>query len=178
MVTLRVRAIEFIVGLFMIAGLAALVILAFKVSGLVHIGNGHYYQLIAEFDNVGDLKVNAPVSISGVRVGRVSHISIDTNNFRARVKLAVDKDINTLPVDTSASIFTQGILGANYISLAPGFEEENLKNGDRVETTHSALILENLIGQLIYSLRGDSAHSTDSKEEDKNSDELDNSNSR
>lgn len=137
----------------MLAGLAALILLAFKVSGLANFGANHYYTLTADFDNIGDLKVRAPVSISGVRIGQVSHIAIDKNNFRARVTLQVTKKMNTLPIDTSASIFTQGILGSNYISLIPGFERQNLKNGDKIETTHSALILENLIGQLIYNLK-------------------------
>ena len=155
MVTLRMRITETFVGLFMIAGLIALAVLAFKVSGLADLGHGSSYVVTAEFDNIGGLKVRAPVSVSGVRVGRVSSITIDNNNFRARVVLQIDKNINTLPIDTSASILSQGILGANYISLAPGFEEGNLKGGDRIETTHSALILENLIGQLIYSLKPD-----------------------
>jgi len=150
---LRVRTIEFLVGLFMIAGLAALLLLALKISGFAEIGKSSSYMVIAEFDNIGGLKVRAPVSVSGVAVGRVSSITIDKNNFRALVKLQIDSKINTLPIDTAASILTQGILGSNYISLAPGFEQANLKNGDRIETTHSALILENLIGQLIYSLK-------------------------
>lgn len=151
---MKARTVEFIVGIFMIAGLAALILLAFKVSGLASFGTGKYYTLTAQFDNIGDLKVRAPVSISGVRIGQVSAISIDKNNFRAKVTLQIENKMNTLPIDTSASIFTQGILGSNYISLTPGFEQQNLKNGDRIETTHSALILENLIGQLIYNLKG------------------------
>ena len=153
MVVLQTKTIESFVGLFIILGIAALVLLAFKVSGLADMGSGASYAVTAEFDNIGGLKVRAPVSISGVRVGRVSSITIDKNNFRAVVTLTLDKKVNTLPIDTSASILTQGILGSNYISLTPGFETANLKNGDRIETTHSALILENLIGQLFYSLK-------------------------
>ncbi len=140
----------------MMAGLAALILLAFKVSGLASFGTSQTYTLTADFDNVGDLKVHAPVSISGVRIGQVSGISIDRDNFRAKVTLQIENKMDSLPIDTSASIFTQGILGSNYINLTPGFEEQNLKNGDRIETTHSALILENLIGQLIYNLQGKS----------------------
>lgn len=151
---MKTRTIEFVVGIFMVAGLVALILLAFKVSGLVAFGTGQYYTLTANFDNIGNLKVRAPVSISGVRVGQVSGISINRNNFRAEVILHIEKKMNTLPIDTSASIFTQGILGSNYINLTPGFEQKNLKNGDRIEITHSALILENLIGQLIYNLKG------------------------
>lgn len=139
----------------MLFGLAALVLLAFKVSGLTQLGNNHTYTLTAEFDNIGGLKVRAPVAIGGVRIGQVSQITLDKNNFRAIVTLQINEIYNTLPVDTSASIFTQGILGSNYVSLTPGFEPQNLKSGGRIETTHSALVLENLIGQLIYSIKSD-----------------------
>ena len=118
-------------------------------------GGGDYYTVTAEFDNIGNLKIRAPVSLSGVPIGQVSGIVIDKNNFRALVTLQLNKAVNTLPIDTSASILTQGILGANYISLTPGFEENSLKNGDRIETTRSALILENLIGQFMYHVKGD-----------------------
>lgn len=166
---MRSKWIEFIVGLFMLVGIAALVVLAFRVSGLTGVDKDDHYTLVAQFDNVGDLKVRAPVSISGVTVGRVSSIELDPNNFRAKVILQIQNSVNTLPVDTSASIFTQGILGSNYISLSPGFEDGNLKSGDQIRTTHPALILENLIGQLIYSLKGESSdnHSGSSTVTDK-----------
>lgn len=150
---MRLRVLEFIVGLFMLAGLLALVFLAFKVSGLVVVGQRHYYTITAEFDNVGDLKVRAPVEVSGVTVGRVTRIQLNDNNFRAVVTMEINQQTNSLPTDTAAEILTQGILGSNYISLTPGFEEANLKNGDRIETTHSAIILENLVGQLLYNLK-------------------------
>lgn len=151
---MRVKMLEFTVGLFMIAGLIALVFLAFKVSGLALIG-GHkqYYTVTAQFDNVGDLKVRAPVVISGVVIGRVTNIALDDNNFRAVVTLQIEKKMDSLPIDTSAEILTQGILGSNYISLTPGFEQTNLKDGAHIETTHSAIILENLIGQLLYNVK-------------------------
>lgn len=151
---MRTRTMELMVGLFMLAGLVTLIVLAFKVSGLVNVGKSGYYTLTAEFDNVGNLKVRAPVALSGVKVGEVSEIAIDNDNLRAIVTLEINKRVDTLPLDTSASILTQGILGSNYISLNPGFEQGNLKNGDRIETTHSAMILENLIGQLIYNVKG------------------------
>jgi len=157
------RVMEFIVGLFMLVGLVALVLLAFKVSGLTKLGNGDTYIIIAEFDNIGGLKVRAPVSIGGVRIGQVTNISLDQNNFRAVVALQIKDQYNNLPIDTSASIFTQGILGSNYVSLSPGFEPSNLKPGDRIETTHSALVLENLIGQLIYSVKSDKNQVVDDK---------------
>ncbi len=150
---MRNRVIEVVVGLFMILGFLALLALAFRVSGLTSIGNGHFYVLTAQFDNVGDLKVRAPVSVSGVTVGRVANISLDPTTLRATVVLQLNDKMEKLPVDTSASILTQGLLGANYISLTPGFDSQYLKNGNSIETTHSALILENLIGQLMFNMK-------------------------
>jgi len=147
------KKIEIIVGLFIIAGVFGLIMLAFRVSGLTRLPMHQYYTLKAEFDNVGDLKVRAPVTIAGVVVGQIQTIKLDHNNFRALVQLAVDKKDNNLPVDTSARILTQGLLGSNYISLTPGFSNESLKPGAMIQTTHSALILENLIGQFMYSMK-------------------------
>ncbi len=147
--------IETVVGFFIIAALLSLMALAFKVSGLTQLTNGHFYILKADFDNVGDLKVRAPVTISGVTVGRVGQIELSPNSFRAVVTLQINPDFNHLPIDTSASILTQGLLGSNYISLTPGFESEILSAGQTIETTHSAIILENLIGQLMFNLTND-----------------------
>lgn len=152
---MRSKSLEFIVGLFMLLGLAGLALLAFKVSGLTDFGNHHYYKLIAEFDNIGGLKARAPVTISGVKIGRINSIQIDPETFRAKVVLYINNDMHDLPDDTSASILTQGLLGSNYISLTPGFSKENLKPGDHIQTTHSALILENIVGQIMYSLKDD-----------------------
>jgi len=151
------------VGLFIIVGLLGLALLAFKVSGLTNIGNGNNYVLIADFDNIGGLKVRAPVTVSGVRVGQVSAIKLNQRTFRAAVTLQIEYAYNDLPVDTSASILTQGLLGSNYVSLSPGYEEKVLKPDQRIETTHSALILENLVGQLMFNLSNDKK--SDKKEE-------------
>lgn len=148
------RVLEFWVGVFIVAGFVALILLAFKVSGLTDIGNGHYYTLSAEFDNIGDLKVRAPVAVSGVKVGKVQSITLDPQTYRAKVIMLIDNSQN-FPLDTSASIYTQGLLGSNYISLLPGFANQNLKPGQMIQTTHSALILENLVGQLMFNLTND-----------------------
>ena len=151
---MRSKAIDFIVGLFMLAGLLGLLVLAFKVSGLTTVvSNGNNYSITADFDNVGALKVRALVSVSGVTVGRVMEIKLDPTTFRARVTLQINDKYNKFPMDTSASILTQGLLGSNYISLTPGFDQKILKAGGRIQTTHSALILENLVGQLIFNLQ-------------------------
>ncbi len=157
------RTLEAIVGLFLMAAFIALLILAFWVSGLTTLGNGNYYTLYADFDNIGGLKVRAPVAIAGVKVGKVSGIILDPKTFRARVTIQIEKTVHDIPFDSSASVLTQGLLGANYISIAPGFEEKELKPGGMIETTHSALILENVVGQLIYNVKND-----DKKTEPKN----------
>ena len=149
------RVIEIIVGLFLTAALLALLVLAFWVSGLTSIGNSHTYTLYADFDNIGSLKVRSPVAMAGVKIGKVTQIILDPKTFRAHVTLSLDDKMHNIPFDSSASILTQGLLGSNYISIGPGFEEEVLKGGDTIGTTHSALILENVVGQLIYNLKND-----------------------
>ncbi len=154
MVVLRTKAMEFLVGLFMLAAVGGLLILAFKVSGLTQwLGGSHYYQLTANFDNVGGLKTRAPVSVGGVKIGEVASIVMDPKTFQAKVVLDINDNVNKLPKDTSASILTQGLLGANYVSLTPGFDQENIKPGGVIEQTNSAMILENLIGQLLFSVK-------------------------
>lgn len=144
--------LELGVGIFIITALCGLLFLAFKVSGLTNIGDGHYYIIKADFDNIGGLKVRAPVSVSGVKVGRVSEIILNAQTYRAAVTMQINNAYKDLPVDTSASILTEGLLGSNYISLSPGFENQMLQPDGRIQTTHSALILENLIGQLMFNL--------------------------
>ncbi len=151
---MRKPIVELVVGLFMLIGIVALVILAFKISGLTSFGNSKTYTVTADFDNIGDLKPRAPVTLAGVVVGQVGKIVLDSKTFRAHVVLLIYAKNNDSPTDSSASIFTQGLLGSNYISLTPGFADTNLKNGDRIEVTRSALILENLIGQFLYSFKG------------------------
>lgn len=149
------RAVEFLVGSFMLAGIVAMFILAFKVSGLNMYSNHNSYHVMAVFDNIGDLKVRAPVTIAGVRVGEVIGINIDKNDFKARVGIRIDKKQDKLPADTTAKILTAGLIGANYIELIPGYNEANLQAGAVIVDTQPAIVLENLIGQLIYKLGGD-----------------------
>ncbi|MES2998086.1 MAG: outer membrane lipid asymmetry maintenance protein MlaD [Pseudomonadota bacterium] len=149
---MRDRIIEVWVGLFMLIGIIALLILALKVSGLSVGSDG--YSVTANFDNIGGLKIRSPVTLSGVKIGQVSGITLDSTQFKAVVTMRIDANQRQLPADTSASILTQGLLGANYISLKPGFDQTFLKNGSAIQDTHPALILEDLIGQLIFSLKG------------------------
>jgi phospholipid/cholesterol/gamma-HCH transport system substrate-binding protein len=155
------KVVEFIVGIFILLGVLALLALAFNVSGLSSFGSSSYYTLSMEFNNVGGLKVRAPVSIGGVSIGKVASITLDKDDYRAKVVIDVQNTYQ-IPTDSSASILTQGLLGSNYISIIPGFQMTNLKPGGQIITTHSALILENLIGQLMYSLKSSPSSSTSS----------------
>ncbi len=160
---MRERSIEIIVGLFMLAGILALLVLALKVSGLGAYASSSGYTVTANFDNVGDLKVRAPVTISGVKVGEVTGITLNTTTFKAAVMIRLYPDQNKIPTDSSASIFTQGLLGSNYVNLSPGFDETYLTNGSVIDNTHPALILENLIGQLLFSLKNSGGDDSNKK---------------
>jgi phospholipid/cholesterol/gamma-HCH transport system substrate-binding protein len=157
------KTVEVWVGVFVAAGLAALAMLAFKVGNLSagEVANG--YRVTAQFDNIGGLKVKAPVTLAGVRVGRVTSITIDKNRFRAVVELNIDGSYNTIPKDSSASILTSGLLGDQYIGLEPGGADENLKAGDQIMTTASALVLEKLIGQFLFSKSSEDATANKAK---------------
>lgn len=146
------RYMGMIVGLFMMAGIIAFAVLALKVSGLSTELSSPGYIVAAEFDNIGDLKVRAPVTIGGVKIGQVTDIHLNPETFKARVSFKIDAKQNKIPDDSSASIFTEGLLGSNYISIVPGFDETPLKEGSEIQMTHSALILENLIGQFLFSV--------------------------
>lgn len=144
---------DLLVGCFVLAGLAAIAYLSFSVGGLSYSGPGGL-TLYAAFDQTGGLKPRAPVVISGVKVGQVTRITLD-KGYRARAELDLDGSLE-LPVDTSASIVTAGILGDRYVSLQLGGEEQLLKSGDTITFTESAVILESLIGKFIYGREGSS----------------------
>ena len=138
------------VGIFVAAGIAALFVLALKVGNASDtFRTGATYSLVAEFDNIGGLKVRAPVKSSGVVVGRVDDIQFDGKKFTARVVMNIDKRYE-FPNDTSVSILTSGLLGEQYIGLEAGGDSEMLKDSDIVKLTQSAVVLEKLIGQFLY----------------------------
>ncbi|GJM07399.1 MAG: putative phospholipid ABC transporter-binding protein MlaD [marine bacterium B5-7] len=147
------RGTEIAVGLFMILGVLAFIMLAFKISGLTTVFHHESYAVTADFDNIGGLKVRAPVKMAGVSIGQVTAIDLDRTNYRAKVFMQIDDAYNKLPDDSSMSVFTEGLLGANYISVTPGFDEAFLKAGSHVQETHAALVLENLIGQFLFSMK-------------------------
>lgn len=145
------KAIETWVGLFVAMGLVALFFVAMQVSNLAELHtNEASYKITARFENIGSLKVRAPVSVAGVKIGRVSHIGFDNKTFEAIVEMRIEPQFNTLPVDTSASILTAGLLGEQYIGLSPGGFDDTLKDGDELELTQSAIILEQVISRFLF----------------------------
>lgn len=148
---LRRKTLEIWVGLFVAVGILALAMLAFKVGNLTTADVMDGYQVQANFDNIGGLKVKSAVTMAGVRVGRVSGISFDNERYQAVVTMDLDGRYNRIPTDSSAAILTSGLLGEQYVGLEPGGAEEYLKNGDKIQTTQSAVVLEKLIGQFLFS---------------------------
>lgn len=140
---------EIAVGLFVAAGIAALVMLAMKVSNLGAFSDTEGYVINARFENIGGLKVRSPVRLGGVRVGRVKAINYDQDRYEAIVEMTIANGYDRLPIDTSANIFTSGLLGEQYVGLEPGAEEEYLYSGDVIELTQSAIVIEQLIGQFL-----------------------------
>jgi len=145
------RKIEIMVGLFVAAAIAAFFMLAMSVSNMSSYGGGESYQLTARFDNVGGLKVRSPVAAGGVTIGRVSDIQYNSETYEAVVVMSIEKKYDRFPIDTAASIFTSGLLGEQFVGFEPGAEEEYLKQGDMIDLTQSALVLEQIIGQFLYS---------------------------
>jgi phospholipid/cholesterol/gamma-HCH transport system substrate-binding protein len=144
------RTLEITVGLFIAAGFVALFFLAMQVSNLSGVTGGTGYEVKAKFHNVGSLTERAPVTIAGVRVGRVKSIHYDPQSFEAVVTMKIDGRYTQIPDDTFAKIYTSGLLGEQYVGLDPGGSDSYLKQGSRIELTQSALVLEEILGQLIY----------------------------
>jgi len=147
---MNTRKAEISVGLFLIAGIAALVMLAIKVSNISEASISETYQLTAKFDDIGGLKVRSPIRMGGVLIGRISNISLDKKYLTPVVTLSIFNQYNNLPTEISASILTAGLLGEQYLALSPGGDEEILEDGDEIEDTQSALIIEELIGQFLF----------------------------
>jgi len=145
---------DFLVGLFLLIGLIALAFLALRAGNLNSFSFAPTYTVQASFDNLGGLKVRAPVKSSGVVVGRVSDIRFDNNEFRAVVSLNLEEGY-VFPEDTSASILTSGLLGEQYIGLTPGGSDENLTENSRILYTQSAVVLEELISKFLYNMGND-----------------------
>ena len=154
---------DLLVGLFVIAGIGALLILAFKVGNLGTYSAAESYSLTGSFENIGGLKVRAPVKSAGVVVGRVTDIQFNTENFDAMVIINIDRRYQ-FPKDTFASILTSGLIGEQYIGLAAGGDEAMLKDGDKLMKTNSALVLEEMIGQFLFSKASEASGKGDNRD--------------
>jgi phospholipid/cholesterol/gamma-HCH transport system substrate-binding protein len=148
------KSIETLVGLFVLLGIAGILFLALKAANLGSFGENKGYTLSAKFDNIGGLKARAPVRSAGVTVGRVKRISLDTKNYQGVVTMEIDEGIH-FPKDSSAKILTSGLLGDQYIGLEPGADDKELVAGDTIKQTQSAVVLEQLIGQMIFNKAAD-----------------------
>lgn len=144
------KSLDLWVGLFVLLGAAALLFLALKAGNMSSFSFGETYAVVARFENIGGLKPRAPVKSAGVVVGRVENIRFDDKSFQAMVTLQVESTYK-FPKDSSAKILTSGLLGEQYIGLEPGGDINNLAAGDRITMTQSAMVLENLISQFLFS---------------------------
>lgn len=145
------RRIEILVGVFVVAGIAAMVALALKVSSINRLNGDNTYRVYAKFENIGGLKVRSPIKVGGVVVGRVSTITLDQQSLTPVVEMAISSEYAVFPIDTSAKINTAGLLGEQYVALSPGGEDDVLRDGDSVTETQSAIVLEELIGKYLFS---------------------------
>ena len=146
------RTMEIGVGLFLLAGILALLLLALRVSGLSPTASTDTYKLYANFDNIAGLTVRAKVTMAGVTIGKVTAIDLDRDNYMARVTLQLEKAVDNLPVDSTASILTAGLLGEKYIGISVGGEDAILKDGGTIHDTQSSLVLEDLIGKFLLNI--------------------------
>jgi len=147
------RKIEILVGAFIVLSCAAFLMLALKVANTGFGGSSQTYTLYAKFDNIGGLKVRSPIKVGGVTVGRVSSIELDRVSYTPVVALEINADYSNFPETSSVAILTSGLLGEQYVGLLPGFVDDTvlmLGNGDTIEDTRSAIVLEELIGQFLF----------------------------
>ena len=159
------RAIDVSTGLFVLLGLAAILFLVTQISNQDFSLTDDSYRVRARFENIGGLRVGAPVSMAGVKIGRVEAIGFDMNLFKAVVTLRIDGEYDRIPTDSDASIFTAGLLGGQYVGIAPGGSEQVLHDGDQVEFVQDAIVLENLISKYLFSQAGkESGSSAPTKE--------------
>jgi phospholipid/cholesterol/gamma-HCH transport system substrate-binding protein len=146
---MRIRTLEIGVGLFLLAGLLALLLLALRVSGLSAVSHNDSYKVYAYFDNIAGLNVRARVTMAGVTIGKVTAIDLDRQTYTGRVTMEIQNAVNNLPVDSTASILTAGLLGEKYVGISVGGEEQVLEDGGTIHDTQSSLVLEDLIGKFL-----------------------------
>jgi phospholipid/cholesterol/gamma-HCH transport system substrate-binding protein len=160
----KTRTLNLGTGTFVLLGFAALFFLTTQTTSRgLSFGSKPHYDLTAKFDNVGDLKVGAPVSMSGVEMGRVTKIGFDPKEYKAVVTMRMDERYNQIPTDSDASIYTQGLLGGKFIGLTAGGADTYLKDKDQIDFTQSAFVLENLIGQVLANFAKNPSQSDSAK---------------
>lgn len=147
---MRIRMMEIGVGAFLLAGMAALLVLALNVSGLSMSKSSDTYTVYARFENIGGLTPRSKVTMSGVLIGQVTDIRLDPEALQALVEMEISNEVDYLSIDSSASILTAGLLGEKYVGVVVGAEEEYLQDGDFFEDTQSALVLEDLVGKFLF----------------------------
>lgn len=160
----QTKKIELLVGSFVLAGICAILVMIFQVADVTGMGSNDTYRVSAEFDNIGSLKIRAPVKVGGVVVGRVTDITLDAETLRPVVSIDIESRYNQFPDNSGLKILTSGLIGEQYLGLEPGFvwedQTEMLKDGGKIEDTKSALVLEDLIGQVLYRV-GNSGQSSE-----------------
>ncbi len=155
----RYRAMDFGVGVFIVLGVLAFLFMVIQVSGFSGFGSSKHYQISADFSDIGGLKIRAPVTVAGVKIGEVTAIELQAGTLNAKVTMMLRANKPIPFEDVSARILTEGLLGSNYISIVPGFDEDPtskhayLRAGDVIAKTQEAVILENLIGQLLFNIK-------------------------
>lgn len=145
------KVIEIAVGIFVAIGIAALLVLAFNVSNVNTLGGSNTYTVTANFDNISGLKERSSVAIAGVNIGRVVKITVDPETFEAVVEMKLDNTFNEIPVDSSAGIYTAGLLGEKYVGIEVGGAPDFLEERSEIRLTQSSVVLEKLIGQFLFS---------------------------
>jgi phospholipid/cholesterol/gamma-HCH transport system substrate-binding protein len=150
----QTRTIELSTGLFVMLGFAALFFMVTQITNKGFVWHEQNYRLTARFDNVGGLKAGSPVSIGGVTVGRVEAIDYDTKSYKAVARLAIQSRYDRIPNDSDVAIYTAGLLGGQYVGFTPGGAETYFKDGDQIELTQSAVVLENLISKFLFDKAG------------------------
>lgn len=152
----QTRSVELGTGLFVLLGMGALFFLTTQTTGSDAFSGSETYEVTARFENVGSLKDRAPVAMSGVTIGRVQEVVFDADRLNAKVTFVIDKKYDRIPEDSDASILTAGLLGSQYIGLAPGGSDMYLEDGSEIQFTQSAVVLENLISKYLFSSGGSS----------------------
>ncbi|MCJ2378333.1 outer membrane lipid asymmetry maintenance protein MlaD [Vibrio sp. ZSDZ34] len=153
----QTRKLELWVGSFVLIGFCAILFMIFQVADVKSLGSRDTYTLKAHFDNIGSLKVRSPVKVGGVVIGRVSEISLEKENYLPTVSMEISREYDNFPDTSSVQILTSGLIGEQYIGFVPGFvfdDEGYLADGDLIQDTKSALVLEDMIGQVLYSIGG------------------------